>query len=375
MIHSRLPRGPPRPRGIAVYSILNVHRTSGSTTMTILGAVLLILTFLVWIFFAACASTLRGSDAAGNGLTQSFAMLSGIALWMLLAVLLVIAGLRAGFPSWTTLAAVILVPASAAAALSVVQMLSGDFYRAKWPLVVPILAPLLILAYAIWGYFPSLRAAIPSPAAGGILWGGVLILSVLPWPTITRTSHQAEQRNTELSSESQAQADKEKEQRDSKDREEWTAKFEKLPPDASLFQLSEFTRHGEELRLKAFKRIQKLPTRQSDAEDMLAHGIGWPLLEVQHLDLEATPLFCEQTRRFLANCAKAISPPVPCRPYDWEKARVDPFLPAIQWLVERHCDCTAELTAVESAVRAYPDAADRNRTLATLAGILQARHP
>jgi hypothetical protein len=168
---------------------------------------------------------------------------------------------------------------------------------------------------------------------------------------------------------SQALVDKEKEERDSKDRQEWTARFQRLPADASLFQLSEFTRHGEELRRQAFESIHKLPSRQSDVEDLLVRRSSWPMLELPWLDLEATPSFCEHARKFLANCAKSISPPVPGRPYDWEKVQVDPYLPAMQWLVEHHCDCTAELTAVEIAARAYPEAADRNQTLATIAGI------
>ncbi len=139
-----------------------------------------------------------------------------------------------------------------------------------------------------------------------------------------------------------------------------------LPANPSLFQLSEFTRHGEDLRNRAFEAIRKLPTRQADAEDLLAHGIGWPLIEIDQINVEATPKFCELARKILADCAKSISPPVPGRPYDWEKGQVDPYLAAMKWLLDHHCECGAEATAVESAVRAYPRAADRDRTLASL---------
>jgi hypothetical protein len=320
------------------------------------------------VYFAACANSLHGSDPAGDAMAQGFTMLSGIVLWVLLAILLLIAGVRGGFPAWATIAAIILVPASGASALSTIEVLARNPHPAKWPLVVPLLAPLLMLAYVVWAYFPLLRTAIPSPTAGGIVWGGVLVLSLVALPTITKPWWEAEQRNTQASAVAQAHAEKERE-RESKESEEWTAKFEKLPPDASLFQLSEFTRHGDELRNKAFQAIRNRPSRQADAEDLLTQGSSWPMLELPQLDLETTPSLCELARKFLANCAKSISPPVPGCPYDWEKAQVDPYLPAIEWLIEHHCNCSAEVAAVEAAVRAYPGAADRDQTLGTLAGI------
>jgi len=234
--------------------------------------------------------------------------------------------------------------------------------------VVPILAPLLMLAYVVWALFPGLRTLVPSATAGGIVCGGVLMLSLVALPTVTKSWRGAEQRNAQANAAAQAYAEKEKE-RESKENEEWTAKFEKLPADASLFQLSEFTRHGKELRNKAFQAMRNRPSRQADAEDLLVQGSSWPLLELPELGLEATPSLCELARKFLANCAKSISPPVPGRPYDWEKALVDPYLTTMQWLVEHHCDCAAELAAVEAAVRAYPAAADRDQTLTTLARI------
>src|SRR5277367_1225093 len=124
--------------------------------MTIPSALLMLLILGVWLFFAAGASTLHGSDAAGNAMSNAFTTLAGIALWVLLAIFLLMAGLRRGFPAWATVAAILLVPASAVAALRTVDMLSGN-YNGKWPLVVPCLAPLLILAYWVWIYLPALR--------------------------------------------------------------------------------------------------------------------------------------------------------------------------------------------------------------------------
>jgi len=73
----------------------------------------------------------------------------------------------------------------------------------------------------------------------------------------------------------------------------------------------------------------------------------------------------------LSKNAKGITPPVPGRPYSWEKRSIDEYLPAMEWLFGHGCDCMAEVIVSESAVRAYPRAADRDQTLATLARLRQ----
>jgi hypothetical protein len=46
-------------------------------TMTVIGAVLLLLTLFCWIGFVANATSMHESDPAGNSITQAFAFLSG----------------------------------------------------------------------------------------------------------------------------------------------------------------------------------------------------------------------------------------------------------------------------------------------------------
>ena len=77
----------------------------------------------------------------------------------------------------------------------------------------------------------------------------------------------------------------------------------------------------------------------------------------------------DKARKFLRERVKQVSPPVPGRPYSWEKHSIDPYLPGMEWLIQHHCDCMAEVAEVEAAIRAYPEAADRNQTLAALAHI------
>src|SRR5215472_6683920 len=116
--------------------------------MTILGLFLTIAALFLWLVFAAGSTTPYTSDAAGNAMSEGIVMLSGAALWVLLALLLLLAGLRGGLAPWTIGAAIILVPLSGVTVLRTAEMFAKDSNLPKWLAVVPIATPGLILAFA-----------------------------------------------------------------------------------------------------------------------------------------------------------------------------------------------------------------------------------
>lgn len=144
------------------------------------------------------------------------------------------------------------------------------------------------------------------------------------------------------------------------------------PPDAPLWEWRPFTEHGEELRQMAIEGVRRLADRQSDAEMLLDKGLDFPMLYMSQMDLEATPALCESARKFLHRLLRSISPATPGQPYSSEKGSVDSSLATIEWLLQHGCDCGPGVAQIEAAVRAYPRAADRGQTLATLARILKA---
>jgi hypothetical protein len=328
--------------------------------MTIAGLAVLGLAFLCWIVFLANASSMHDSDPAGNALSQAFTFLVGTVLWLLLAAVLAIA--VRGLPGWTVVVAVVLLPASGGSVLAVMQTLAGDRAADRWLLLVPFGVPLLVLGFALWALLPGLRGLLPSGLATGLAWGGVLLLAALPWPSLLAHRARVAEQRQRLGE----QAEREETERQRLDREEWTARFEKLPADAPLWQWRDFTTHGPELRERALVAIRRLPDRQAQAEDLLVHGLDFPIRELPALDLEATPSLCEKARAFLREKLKQISPAVPGRPWNWENAAVDPYLPGIEWLLSNGCDCGREVSDLEAAVRLYPTDADRDRTLAAL---------
>src|SRR5260370_41048636 len=77
------------------------------------------------------------------------------------------------------IAASILVPASAVAAVIALQFIK---YHTGWQLLVPALIPPLIAAYAFWARLPQLHQALPPVLTGIAVWGGVLALTLAPMP-------------------------------------------------------------------------------------------------------------------------------------------------------------------------------------------------
>lgn len=322
-------------------------------------------TVALFVVFVAGATSLHASDAAGNALSQAFTVLAGVALWVALLLLALLAALRGLLPPAALAASALLLPASGAAALAVVQLLSRDRSQGRWLLAVPVVAPLLVLGYLLWAGLPALRARVPASLADLVAGGGLLLVSLLPWPSVWLAGRAASQQTERLGRETEARERRER----AEEQREWSERLDELPPDAPLWEWREFTEHGPELRQRALAGVRKLDRRQADAELMLSRGLDFPMRELPELDLQASPALCAGARRLLGDKLRQISPAVPGRPWSWEQAAVDPYLPALAWLLAHGCDCRAELAALESALQAYPRDADRERTERALAGL------
>lgn len=149
-----------------------------SSTGALIAALLVgALALLVWLIVMSWLTTLNDSDAAGNGLTQGLSAVALVFLWVLLAVLMLVAALGGDMPGWIALAAVVLIPASGYAALVVLNSLSnarGPSFH--WPIAEPAAVPPLIVALSLWAVMPPLRRAVPAWLAGVVVWGTVAVL-------------------------------------------------------------------------------------------------------------------------------------------------------------------------------------------------------
>jgi hypothetical protein len=260
--------------------------TGGSQAVSVIAVILLLAILLLWVGLLANVATPNSSDAAGNGLAGAYAAFFAIAIWIMLAILLILAGINGEMPRWTAVLAFILVPASCAAAVTAGAMiaeLDQLGVEARWLLVVPALVPPLLIFFGLWAYLPSLHASIPANIAGGATWGVVLILSIVPWPMMAVRAHYSEARWANIEKESAKRR----------------IEFAKLTPESPLWDWVPFAKSSFEMEIEALNHIRTAPTRQADAEIMLDRG-DFPMTLLFELNLDPTTELCQNFRAFLA---------------------------------------------------------------------------
>jgi hypothetical protein len=293
--------------------------------MTVVGAVVLMAALFLWIALLANISTPNSSDAAGNGLASAYAAGFTIVIWILLAVLLVMAGVAGKIPAWSAALAFVLVPASGVAAVmagSLIAELDKIGAGAKWLLVVPGLLPPLLAFYATWAYLPLLRGSISPGVVSALVWGLVLILSVIPWPM--------EKVRAQLTAAQQAEW--------AKRSAEAKARFEELTPDSPMRDWAQFL-DDSQWHVRARDHILKMPDRTAQSMVMLDRG-DFPLKYLLALELDPTPEFCEKLHAYLARREQALRLPVPqSKPYTAIAAEVDAAINAMSWLRDHNRDC------------------------------------
>lgn len=333
--------------------------------LLILVLLFFVVAALLWLGLVVTVATLNESDPAGNGLSQAYGVFMTIGLWVALALLLLVAGARGRLPAGVGLAAVMLVPLTGAATLAAIELLRHPASSvARWPIVIPALAPPLLMGWAAWALWPTLRGLVPVGVAGFGVGGLLLLIGLAPWPLLLSQGRQARARRAGVTAAFEAgQASAAAGQR-RQDR----ARFDALAPDAPLWQWLEFTADGNALREEALAAIRRLPRRQADAEALLGRGHEQPLRELPALDLAPTPALCTAAVEFMRQDAERLRRTAANQPlYSEIGPRLERFLPALRWLVERGCECEPALVEQEAAARHYPADVAARRYLNTLA--------
>ena len=333
--------------------------------MTASFSIVLVITVLLWAATVANGVTMRSSDAAGNALSHAFGVLMAIALFVLMAILLVLAAIRGEMPMWMRIAAVILVPASGAATIAAIELLSQSTeWPVRWPLAIPVLAPALLVAMALWGYIPSVRAVAPAPVVGTVAFGALALLSVAPWPLLRERSRIRTAGPGEL----QAIRAAKRASSGSAERDARARALESLESEPSLYAYLPFTEPGDPLRERAMARIVSLPERQREAEEMVRMGNVAAMREVPNLAVTATPALCDAARESIILHARRVRPDDGERPRSYAMAArdVEFYMPTVEWLTQRGCSLGDALSELETTAHAYPDSPERARFLARL---------
>ena len=324
--------------------------------------VLLAVAGVLYLAMLGSLSGLNETDAMGRGMSLGFGAIFGVALWLVLAVLLLVAAINGRMPDAGKIGAAILLPLSAIAA-SVAIDLYGN--RADWALAVPLLLPLLIMFYALWMRMPSLQLKLHPLPTTAIIGGLVTILTLTPLavslvalvPNPARDARQTaveQAREEKLRQEEQIALQREAEV------------FARLGPDSSLRDYLQYMPGGDSRSHEALDGARLVKSRQTDAVELLKTGRLAALTDLFRLDLKVTPELCKAYDDALASASSEVS-----------KARSDYLsvainleqqMPNIDWLVEGGCNLNVSLGLLADHVHTVSDSPRMDQFAARLEG-------
>ncbi len=325
-------------------------------------AVFLVTCLLLAITVATVADS-RSSDAAGNAMSDAYAAMFAGALWIALAVLLVMGAVGGRMASWAPWALLGLVPmAIVASFLAMGRFGQGD----KSALIVVVALPALLILYAVWARFPVLHGVLKPPRTSAVLLSLAGVLSIaaiavdwnvrVPSPQ-ARTDYQESEK---ARMEEAAKADRQK-------RERQAAAFAKLGPDSHLADYLPYL-HNRAFADRALEGIQKVKSRQEDAVALLnQHPLG-DLTELSQWNVLATREMCEAySNAFLAAASRITK-----ARSDYLSAALDLEwqMPNLKWLIGSKCDLSGPLERAETNIKAVADS-DRLRNFAITLGELK----
>ncbi len=322
--------------------------------------VLLCVVGFLYVMMMANLSDSSGSDAAGRGLNQAFAALIGFVLWVLLAILLLVAGAKGCMPAAAAIAAVFLLPLSA---FAVVVAMGLHEREQAWPLAVPALLPPLIALYALWARLPAIHARLPALATSLVVGAAILLVSAAPLVASWVAARPDPERDAGLAEQETVRRETEqREQQEARARD--GAKFARLGPNSSLADYLEF-RYGDH-SLDVRRAIRQVKSRQTDAIGLLQQGRLQSLSALLEFDVDATPELCQAYAAALTGAARQVDRKMRS---DYLSAAIEMEgqLPNIEWLTGEQCDLRAPLALLEANVRTVSDSSRMDKFADTLA--------
>ena len=311
------------------------------------GAVLtFIAAAILYAAMMASMSDLHDSDAAGRGMAAAFGAMFGIALWLAIAVLLLIAFINGRMPRWAAASMLILHPLAGVAAIAAANLHAA---QGGWPIYVAAILPPLVGIYALAMRVP---VALPVKLISVAVAGLVLLLSLTPLTISFVAQHPSEAQQAKIRADEQAQQDA-RDREDRQARENELAAFKRLNPDSSLRDYLTYLAGGDAHYREALAGARLVKSRQTDAVTLLRQGHIAELQDLLNLDLASTAELCAAYDFALRVEAMKVQRGRGA----WLTAAMDLEwqLPNITWLAGAGCNLDPSLTLLETNVRAVSD--------------------
>lgn len=299
----------------------------------------------------------HASDAAGQGLTKTFAVIASIVLWLMLGGLIAMCG-RSRLAILFFAAAI----GHFVALLVLERMESGDRFETLLR-IVTLAGPYLIILYCAWNYFEFLRKLAPSIAVDIAVGVTIAIVAAIPWIVKGPTYAASKTRNDarfEAFTKQQAE------------QKALIAAINQLPADAPVSSYLQYIDlpggTDSEARQRALSRIRDLPSRGRDAEQILNASDTRLMRNLEDFQMDMTPGLCVASRKCLRKLSDELKPGDPAPPFDDSvNAKFEGYVGAIRWMLKGGCECKDEVAAFEQTVRLYPESFPRRLYLNYLA--------
>ncbi|MFZ2157366.1 MAG: hypothetical protein WAV72_14770 [Bradyrhizobium sp.] len=312
---------------------MNLPATKPSNAAIIASIVLGVVVGLLWLLQLATVASLGGSDPAGDAIGRAYAAIEIIALWLLLMVMTVIAGVKGAAPRSAVVAALAIVPASGFAAMGAADLLARPHIAPfLWPIVIPALVPPLVVAWCFLALSAATLRRATAEVAAGVLLGATLLVCASIWPLSLMRNAVGDLEAARL--------------------QKYDDDLARVPANAPVWDWMPFldTRDGTR-REKVLDGIRNIDQRQAQAEAMLDRG-DFPLAYLGSFDLDPTPALCEKARSLLRRRAEQLVLETSnTRPTSDVALQVSDAVAGMDWLVGYGCPCDAESTAWETMAR------------------------
>jgi hypothetical protein len=298
------------------------------------GIVLGALIGLLWMLNLATLASLGNSDAAGNALGEAYAAIQIIALWSLLTVMTLIAGVMGTAPKPAIAAALVIVPASGFVVMSAADLLTRAHLSPHlWPIVIPAAIPPLAV---IWCFLALLGRTPLARIALGALPVVMLAVCLLIQPLSLMRKAVNDTETARL--------------------QKYDADLARVPAGAAMWEWTPFLDTRDDTkRAKILDNIRGLAQRQDQAEQMLDRG-DFPVGYLGFFDLDPTPALCDKARSLLRKQVAPLLLNTPnSKPYSDIAVRVSDAVAGMNWLVGYGCSCDAESAAWEAMAKGYRD--------------------
>ena len=325
---------------------------------------MLVVTCLLFVITAATVANSRSSDAAGNAMSETFAALLAGALWIALAVLLVMAAVGGRMVFWAPWALFVLVPAAVVAFfLAMGRFGEGDRSATdRGDRVAGAADPLRRL-----GALPgAARHAQAGPHIGGPAVAGRRAVDRHDRGRLARP--RAEPAGAgRLPGSRKRRAWRGRPRSSARTREREAAAFAKLGPDSHLADYLPYL-HNRAFTDRALEGIQKVKTRQEDAIALLNQHPLADLTELWQWNVLATREVCEAYGNAFLAAANRITK----ARSDYLSAAMDLEwqMPNLKWILGSKCDLSGPLERAETNIKAVADS-DRLRNFAVTLGELK----